>query len=64
MKFFLDTASLVEIQEIGRMGILDGIAIDASLVTEQGSNHYPAIQEICHYADRSISVEVSKKKQW
>ncbi|HBP86155.1 MAG: fructose-6-phosphate aldolase [Nitrospira sp.] len=58
MKFYLDTVSLTEIQEIGRLGILDGIAMNASLVTEQGLNFYQGIREICRYVDSPISVGV------
>jgi transaldolase len=58
MKFYLDTVSLTEIQEIGRLGILDGIAMNATLVTEQGLNFYQGIREICRYVDNPISVGV------
>ncbi|MDR4484745.1 MAG: transaldolase family protein [Nitrospirales bacterium] len=58
MKFFLDTVSLTEIQEIGRLGVLDGIAMNATLVTEQGLNFYQGIREICRYVDSPISVGV------
>ena len=58
MKFFLDTVSLTEIQEIGRLGVLDGIAMNAALVTEQGLNFYQGIREICRYVDSPISVGV------
>lgn len=49
MKFHLDTVSLTEIQEIGSLGILDGVAMNASLVSEQGLNFYQGIREICRY---------------
>lgn len=58
MKFYLDTVSLTEIQEIGRLGILDGIAMNATLVTEQGLNFYEGIREICRYVDSPVSVGV------
>lgn len=58
MKFYLDTVSLTEIQEIGSLGILDGIAMNASLVSEQGLNFYQGIREICRYVDSPISVGV------
>ncbi|GJL67926.1 MAG: transaldolase [Nitrospirales bacterium] len=58
MKFFLDTVSLTEIQEIARLGVLDGIAMNARLVTEQGLNFYQGIREICRYVDSPISVGV------
>ncbi|GJL58652.1 MAG: transaldolase [Nitrospirales bacterium] len=58
MKFYLDTVSLTEIHEIGRLGILDGIAMNATLVTEQGLNFYQGIREICRHVDSPISVGV------
>ncbi|MDT3777373.1 transaldolase family protein [Nitrospira sp. MA-1] len=58
MKFYLDTVSLTEIREIGSLGILDGIAMNASLVSEQGLNFYQGIREICRYVDSPISVGV------
>ena len=58
MKFYLDTVSLTEIQEIARLGVLDGIAMNATLVTEQGLNFYQGIWEICRYVDSPISVGV------
>lgn len=58
MKFYLDTVSLTEIQEIGSLGILDGIAMNASLVSEQGLNFHQGIREICRYVDSPISVGV------
>ena len=58
MKFYLDTVSITEIQELARLGILDGIALNASLGTEQGLNFYQGIREICRYVDSPISVGV------
>ncbi|HNP60325.1 MAG TPA: transaldolase family protein, partial [Nitrospirales bacterium] len=58
MKFYLDTVSLTEIREIGSLGILDGIAVNASLISEQGLNFYQGIREICRYVDSPISVGV------
>jgi len=58
MKFFLDTISLVEIEEIASLGLLDGIAINASLISEQGLNFYQRIRETCRYVDSPICVGV------
>jgi transaldolase len=58
MKFYLDTVSLTEIQEVARLGILDGIAMNASLVTEEGLNFYQGIRKICRKVDSPISVGV------
>lgn len=58
MKFYLDTVSLTEILEIGSLGILDGIAMNANLVSGQGLNFHQGIREICRYVDSPISVGV------
>lgn len=58
MKFFLDTINLIEIEEIAGLGMLDGIAINASLISEQGLKFYQRIRETCRYVDRPICVGV------
>lgn len=58
MKFYLDTLSLTEIQEIARLGILDGIAMSAPLVTEERLKFYQGIRKICRDVDSPISVGV------
>jgi transaldolase len=58
MKFYLDTMSFIEIEEIASLGMLDGIAINASLVSEQGLNFYQRIRDACRYVDSPISVGV------
>ena len=58
MKFYLDTVSFTEIQEVARLGILDGIALNASLGTEQGLKFYQGIREICRDVCSPISVGV------
>ncbi|MDR4494120.1 MAG: transaldolase family protein [Nitrospirales bacterium] len=56
MKFYLDTASLTEIQEVVSLGLLDGVAMNAYSSTEQGMNFYQRLREICRHVNGPISV--------
>lgn len=62
MKFFIDTANLAEIAEANRLGVLDGVTTNPSLMAKEGIsghdnilNHYRAI---CEIVDGPISAEV------
>lgn len=62
MKFFIDTANLAEIAEANRLGVLDGVTTNPSLMAKEGIsgqdnilNHYKAI---CEIVDGPISAEV------
>ncbi len=62
MKFFIDTANLVQITEANELGILDGVTTNPSLMAKEGikgeatvMNHY---KTICELVDGDISAEV------
>jgi transaldolase len=62
MKFFVDTASLKEIQEAQDLGVLDGVTTNPSLMAKEGiggtenvNKHY---QAICEIVDGDVSAEV------
>jgi transaldolase len=62
MKFFVDTASLKEIQEAQDLGVLDGVTTNPSLMAKEGiggtenvKKHY---QAICNIVDGDVSAEV------
>lgn len=62
MKFFIDTASLDQIQEAKDLGILDGVTTNPSLMAKEGisgtdniRDHYKAI---CDLVDGDVSAEV------
>ncbi|MEM9918224.1 MAG: fructose-6-phosphate aldolase [Bacteroidota bacterium] len=62
MKFFVDTASLSQIQEAFDLGILDGVTTNPSLMAKEGITgrdnilaHYKAI---CELVDGDVSAEV------
>jgi transaldolase len=58
MKFFLDTASVKEIQEAASLGLLDGVTTNPSLVAKEGRVFREVLVEICNIVDGPISAEV------
>ncbi|HKC95557.1 MAG TPA: fructose-6-phosphate aldolase [Nitrospira sp.] len=58
MKFFLDTASVKEIQEAASLGLLDGVTTNPSLVAKEGRVFREVLIEICNIVDGPISAEV------
>jgi transaldolase len=58
MKFFIDTANIAEIREANRMGMVDGVTTNPSLIAKEGGNFKDIIQEICEVVDGPISAEV------
>jgi transaldolase len=58
MKFFLDTASVKEIQEAASLGLLDGVTTNPSLVSKEGRVFREVLVEICNIVDGPISAEV------
>jgi len=59
MKFFIDTANLDEIRDAARLGILDGVTTNPSLVAKEGRRFEDVIAEICGIVDGPISAEVT-----
>lgn len=62
MKFFIDTASLAQIQEAKDLGILDGVTTNPSLMAKEGISGEKNILEhyrvICDLVDGDVSAEV------
>ena len=58
MKFYLDTASVKEIQEAASLGLLDGVTTNPSLVAKEGRVFKEVLVEICNIVDGPISAEV------
>jgi len=58
MKFFLDTADLVEIRRFAEMGLLDGVTTNPSLIAKTGKSREELIPAICEAVDGPISAEV------
>lgn len=59
MKFFIDTADLKEIEEAARMGVLDGVTTNPSLMKKVGvKDFYGHIKAICELVSGDVSAEI------
>jgi len=58
MKFFIDTANINEIKEAAKMGMVDGVTTNPSLISKEGRDFEEVIKEICDIVDGPISAEV------
>ena len=59
MKFFIDTAIIEEIREVARLGFIDGVTTNPSLIAKTGKKHRDVIEEICDLVSGPISVEAT-----
>ena len=62
MKFFVDTANLVQIKEAQDLGVLDGVTTNPSLMAKEGitgkDNILRHYKDICEIVDGDVSAEV------
>ncbi|XEC93850.1 fructose-6-phosphate aldolase [Paenibacillus tarimensis] len=58
MKFFLDTANVEEIKRIAKLGLVDGVTTNPSLIAKEGRDFKQVIQEICGIVAGPVSAEV------
>lgn len=59
MKLFLDTASLDEIREVSRWGVLRGITTNPTLISKEDAGFLPLVKEICSIVDGDVSIETA-----
>ena len=59
MKFFIDTADVAEIKEAAKMGLLDGVTTNPSLVAKTGRPFREVLDEILAVVDGPVSAEVT-----
>jgi transaldolase len=59
MKLSLDTASLDEIREGVRWGVLRGVTTNPSLIAKEQRDFLPLIKEICSIIEGDVSVETT-----
>jgi len=59
MKLFLDTASIDEIREINRWGVLSGVTTNPTLVAKEAADPDAVWKEILTEVDGDISLEVT-----
>lgn len=57
MKFFIDTADVIEILKARELGILDGVTTNPTLVAKTGRPFYDVIAEICDIVPGPVSAE-------
>jgi transaldolase len=57
MKIFIDSADISEIREAQKMGVLDGVTTNPSLIAKSGRKFEDVIREICDIVDGPISAE-------
>jgi transaldolase len=58
MKFFIDTADIQEIREANRLGLIDGVTTNPSLIAKTGKDFDSVVNEICAEVKGPISLEV------
>ena len=58
MKFFIDTADTGEIKEALKLGVLDGVTTNPTLVSKTGRGFREVIMEICSLVPGPVSAEV------
>jgi len=59
MKFFVDTADVSEIEDLGATGLVDGVTTNPSLIAKSGRNFLEVIREICDLIKGPVSAEVA-----
>jgi transaldolase len=59
MKFFIDTASVQEIQEAASLGLLDGVTTNPSLLSKEKGAPREILREITKIVDGPVSAEVT-----
>ncbi len=57
MKFFIDTANIEEIKKATRMGLVDGVTTNPTLVSRENRPFLDVIRDICEVVDGPVSVE-------
>jgi len=58
MKFFLDTADVSQIFELSKLGLVDGVTTNPSLIQASGRDFLETIAEICALTEGPVSAEV------
>lgn len=58
MKFFLDTANIDEIKRINKLGLIDGVTTNPTIIAKEGRDFEEVIKEICATVAGPVSAEV------
>jgi transaldolase len=62
MKIFLDTANVNEIKEAAKLGFLDGVTTNPTLIAKEKKKFDDAIREICEVCPGPVSAECVTEK--
>jgi transaldolase len=62
MKFFVDTGNLKEIESLVRLGIVDGVTTNPSLMAKEGGDPRRILKQICQIVRGPVSAEVVATK--
>ncbi|NOQ87155.1 MAG: fructose-6-phosphate aldolase [Deltaproteobacteria bacterium] len=62
MKLFIDTANIDEIKEATKLGLIDGITTNPTLIAREGKEFMQIVKEICEIIDGPISLEAVSTK--
>ena len=57
MKFFIDTANIDEIKEADKLGILDGVTTNPTLMSREKGTYPDKLKEITAIVDGPVSAE-------
>lgn len=57
MKFFIDTANIKEIKEAAKLGVLDGVTTNPTLIAREQGTFKDIIREICEAVDGPVCAE-------
>jgi len=57
MKLFIDTANIDEIKEANRLGLIDGVTTNPTLIAKEGKDFMQVVKEIFDTVDGPISLE-------
>lgn len=58
MKLFIDTANIEEIKKANKLGIVDGVTTNPTLIAKEGRDFKQVVKEITEIIDGPISAEV------
>jgi len=58
MKFFIDTANIEEIKQAAKLGVLDGVTTNPTLVSKVEGKFEDILKSICEVVDGPVSAEV------
>ena len=57
MKFFIDTANIGQIKEAAKVGVLDGVTTNPTLISREQGSFLGILKQICKIFDGPISAE-------